>query len=158
MVCLSVIVVGCRCCPQKIGIFRDLQVQASREWHKTVKIGEKLTHDIRGSLHTSQNSHLLLYPSLWLLALGLSSHFCHCFLYNLLLRSTLVSNFFEKWLQDFVSFGNPCMCACTCFSRSMRAINNDFCMPRLFATPTEATQLCIMTGALMTAHAQGLYM
>ena len=61
----------------------------------------------RGSLHTS---HLLMYPSLWLLVPGLSSHFCHCFLYNQLLRSTLVSNIFgEKWLQDSVSFGNPCL-------------------------------------------------
>ena len=25
----------CRWCPQKTGIFRDLQVQASREWYKT---------------------------------------------------------------------------------------------------------------------------
>ena len=30
---------------------------------------------IRGSLHTSQISHLLLYPSLWLLVPGLSSQF-----------------------------------------------------------------------------------
>ena len=48
-----------------------------------------------------------LAPSLWLLVLGLSSHFCHYFLYNLLLRSALVSNIFGKWLQDFVSFRNP---------------------------------------------------
>ena len=60
----------------------------------------------RGSLHTSQVSHLLLYLSLWLLFPGLSSHFCYCFLYNLVLRSALVSNIFEKWLQDFECFGN----------------------------------------------------
>ena len=24
------------------------------------------------------------------------------------MRSALVSNIFEKWLQDFASFGNPC--------------------------------------------------
>ena len=40
---------------------------------------------------TSQISQLLLHPSLWLLVSGLSSHFCHYFPYNLLLRSTLVS-------------------------------------------------------------------
>ena len=34
-----------RChCPQKIGRFRDLQVQASRGWYKTVQLGEKLTY------------------------------------------------------------------------------------------------------------------
>ena len=38
---------------------------------------------------------------------GLNSHFYHCFLYNLFLRSALVSNIFGKWLQDFASFGNP---------------------------------------------------
>ena len=40
-------------------------------------IGHMLLHCyiIRGSLHTSQISHLLLYPSLWLLLSGLSSQF-----------------------------------------------------------------------------------
>ena len=33
----------CRCCSQKTGIFQHLQLQVSREWHMTVKIGEKLT-------------------------------------------------------------------------------------------------------------------
>ena len=28
----------------------------------------------------------------------------HCFLYNLLLRPTLMGNFYRKWLQDFTSF------------------------------------------------------
>ena len=37
-------------------------------------------------------------------------------------------------------------------ARSKNAINHDFCTPCLFATPTEATQLCIKT-----AHAQALY-
>ena len=69
-----------------------------------------VTMHTRGSLHTSQISHLLLHPSLRLLVPGLSSHFCHCFLYNLLLRYVaLVGNILEKWLQDFVSFGNPCI-------------------------------------------------
>ena len=62
---------------------------------------------VKGSLRTSQISHLLLYPSLWLLVPGLSSQFCHYFLYNLLLMSAVVGNIFEKRLQDFVSFGNP---------------------------------------------------
>ena len=48
----------------------------------------------RGSLHTSQVSNLLLYPSLWLLVPEQSSHFSHCFLYNLLLRSALVSVYY----------------------------------------------------------------
>ena len=43
----------------------------------------------------------------WLLVHGLSSQFGHCSLYNLLLRSALVSNIIGKWLQDFISFGNP---------------------------------------------------
>ena len=37
----------CRCCcrcPQKIRIFQDLLVQASRGWYKTVKLSEKLTY------------------------------------------------------------------------------------------------------------------
>ena len=53
-------------------------------------------------------------PSLWLLVPELSSLFCHCFLYNLLLRSALVSNIFGKWLQDFVSFRNPCETLANC--------------------------------------------
>ena len=40
---LSVCRSRCRC-PQKIRIFRDLQVQASRGWYKTVKLGKKLTY------------------------------------------------------------------------------------------------------------------
>ena len=31
------------------------------------------------------------------------------FLYTLLLMSAVVGNIFEKWLQNFVSFGNPCI-------------------------------------------------
>ena len=54
-----------------------------------------------GSLHTGQISHLLLYPSLWLLVLGLSSHICYCFLYNLLLRSVLASDYWPV-----ISLGN----------------------------------------------------
>ena len=65
------------------------------------------THIIMGSLHSSQINHLLLYPSLWLLVPGLSSHFHYCFLYNHFLRSTLVNNIFEKWLQDFEHLENP---------------------------------------------------
>ena len=64
--------------------------------------------------HSSQISHLLLYPSLWLPVLGLSSHFHHCLFCNLLLTSALVGNIFEKWLQDFVSFGNSCNRTSTC--------------------------------------------
>ena len=51
----------------------------------------------RVSLHTSQT----------LLAIWLGSHICHCFLYNLLLKSALVSDILGKWLQDFLSFRNP---------------------------------------------------
>ena len=57
--------------------------------------------------HYSQITHLLLYPSFWLLLSGLSSHY---FPYNLPLLSTVEGNIFEKWLQGFVSFGNPCFC------------------------------------------------
>ena len=52
---------------------------------------DKMGDSSRGSPHTSQISHLLLYPSLWLLVPGLSSQFCHTFLYNLLLRTPLAS-------------------------------------------------------------------
>ena len=45
VISLSVCRCCCRCCYcyclQKIGIFRDLQLPASHEWHKTVKIGKK---------------------------------------------------------------------------------------------------------------------
>ena len=36
-----------------------------------------MCNSTRGSLHTSQISHLLKYPSLWLAILGLSSHFAN---------------------------------------------------------------------------------
>ena len=57
----------------------------------------------KGSLHTSQISHLLLYLHFanWLLVPESSSHFCRCFLYNLLLRSALVSTIVGKWPKDF---------------------------------------------------------
>ena len=79
---------------------------------KTAQTTLPLEHTLysRDSLNASQISHLLVYPSLRQLVPGLSSPFCNRFLYNLFLRSAasaLVSNIFGKWLQDFVSFGNP---------------------------------------------------
>ncbi len=68
---------------------------------------------VRGSLHTSQISHLLLYPLLWLLVPGLSSHFL---LYNLLLTLLLVGNIFEKWLQKFCKLWEP---LCIIFARQI---------------------------------------
>ena len=47
----------------------------------------------RGSLHTGQISHLLLYPSLWLLVPGYYT--CHYFLYDLLLMSAVVGSIVE---------------------------------------------------------------
>ena len=41
---ISLSVCCCRCCPQKTGIFWDLQVQASREWHKTQNRQKKLAY------------------------------------------------------------------------------------------------------------------
>ena len=53
----------------------------------------------------------VLYPSLWLPVPGLSSQFFAIISYAtyLLLRSAMISNIFGKWVQDFVSFGNPCV-------------------------------------------------
>jgi hypothetical protein len=62
---------------------------------------------LRGSPHTSQISHLLLYPSLWLLVPGLSSQFCHYFLYNLLLRAALVSNIWGEMATRFCKLREP---------------------------------------------------
>ena len=64
----------------------------------------------RGSPHTSQISHLLLYPSLWLLVPGLSSHSsCNCFFNNLLVISAVVGNdiIVEKRLKDFCKHQEP---------------------------------------------------
>ena len=62
----------------------------------------------RGSPHTSQISHLILYPSLWLLVPGLSSQFFAIISYTTgFLMSAMVGNIFEKWLLDVVTFGNP---------------------------------------------------
>ena len=44
-----------------------------------------------GSPHTSQISHLLLYPSLWLLVPRLSSQLCHCFLIQLAFEWSAIS-------------------------------------------------------------------
>ena len=81
-------------------------------WPNEKRARGALHYITRGSLCTSQISHLLLYPSLRLVVPGLSGHFHYYFLYNLLLRATLVGNIFEKWLQDFVRFGNPWSPAC----------------------------------------------
>ena len=60
---------------------------------------------MQGFSSTSQISHLLLCPSLWLLVPGLCSHFHYC---NIHLRSGLVSIIFEMRIQYFVCFVNPC--------------------------------------------------
>ena len=68
------------------------------------------THTCRGCLYTSQISHLLLYPSLWLLALDwvaifAIASFTACFL-NLVISWEMA--------QNFVSFRNPWhVCTCT---------------------------------------------
>ena len=61
---------------------------------------------------------LILYPSLWLLVPGLDSQILfHCFLYNVLaFISVVMSIIFEKWLQDFVTFGNPCILCTSSFN------------------------------------------
>ena len=67
---------------------------------------EKYLHSTcSGSPHTSQSSHFY-YPSLWLLVPGLSSYTTG-FRY----QQWLYSSIFQKWLQDFVTFGNPCTCS-----------------------------------------------
>ena len=69
--------------------------------------------DVQGVPYTLakfQISNLLLYPSLWLLVPGLSIHFFHCFLYNLLLRSALVSNIFGDMATRFCMLQEP-LCA-----------------------------------------------
>ena len=81
-----------------------------RSIHKYCTMNRSRMHANPGvpELRTSQISHLLLvlYPSLWLLVLGLSSHFFTiASFYNQLLRSALVKNW--KWLLDFISFENP---------------------------------------------------
>ena len=61
----------------------------------------------RGIIHTGSlhSSHLLLYPSLWLLVPGLSGHFCHFFFKTLAFElSSIVT---RKWLPDFVCFRKP---------------------------------------------------
>ena len=75
-------------------------------------LSSHISHSLyRGSLHTSQISHLLQYPSLWLLALGLCSHFFFQLFHiqPTFEVSALVGNILEKWLHDFVCFGNPCL-------------------------------------------------
>ena len=64
-------------------------------------------HKVSGSPHSNQISHLLLYPSFCLQKSEVSSHFYHyqqsllrCFL-------LLISNITEKWLEHFMSLGNP---------------------------------------------------
>ena len=67
--CARVNVIGlsvCRC-TQKIRIFRDLQVQATCEWHKTVKIGKKLTYIVHTcfSQPASMTNHDFYTPHLF---------------------------------------------------------------------------------------------
>ena len=54
------------------------------------------------------SNDLLLYPSLWLLVPGLSSHFCHCFLHTpASAMNTGQQYLWEMAIQEFISFGNP---------------------------------------------------
>ena len=59
----------------------------------------------RGSLHTSQISHLLLYPSLWLLVPGLSSQFLPLYAIQTAFN---VRIFLRNGYKIFASFGNLC--------------------------------------------------
>ena len=52
-------------------------------------------YNIRGSLHTGQISHLLLYPSLWLLVPGSSSQFLP--LFHLQLGFEIISVQYYLW-------------------------------------------------------------
>ena len=56
----------------------------------------------KGSPHTSQSSRFVPFLSLWLLLPGLSNQF-----YNLVVRSTPVSNTGENWLQILNALGTP---------------------------------------------------
>ena len=85
-----------------------------------------------GSPHSSQNSHLLLYPSLWLQIPEVSSHFYHY--QRLWLRYFLlfISSIAEKRLEPFMSFGNLCVHAYThvhaytCTCTYMYTFRSDF--------------------------------
>ena len=65
------------------------------------------THIIMGSLHSSQISHLLLYPSLWLLVPGLSSHFHYCFLYNHFFKVNAGQQYLWKMATRFWTLRKP---------------------------------------------------
>ena len=58
----------------------------------------------RGFLHTS---HLLLYPPLWLLVLGLSSQYLPLLTINHLLEVVSISLRNCYMIKFFVTFGNP---------------------------------------------------
>ena len=81
-----------------------------RNWYDRRTTYGSRTALYSGSPHTSQISHLLLYPSLWLQKSERSSHFYHyqqSLLWYVLL---LISNIAEKWLEHFLSLGNPWQC------------------------------------------------
>ena len=76
----------------------------------------------RGSPHTSQNSHLLLHPSLWLLVPGLSSHFLHYILCTLYIQP---AQHLIEMATRFCKLQEPlyvrtCTCTCTLYVQYIR--------------------------------------
>ena len=101
---------------QSSSIGEEPRYYTSLDWYRVVWKGKQRSQichahvyvPLRGSPHTSQISHLLPYPSLWLLVPGLNSQLLPLFPIQLAFISAVVGNIFQKWLQDFVTFGNPC--------------------------------------------------
>ena len=63
-----------------------------------------------GSPTSHQISQWLRCSPPWLLMSGPSSHFFYYSVYNLLLSEASVTAIVSKWLQDFKSLGNHCIC------------------------------------------------
>ena len=90
----------------------------------------------QGSLHTSQISHLLLYPSLWLLVSGLSSQFCHYFLYNLLIR-------FCKLWEPLAHLPQECACAQCTQLRNAHQYHHVMCSCQISRDKTKVKNLLV---------------
>ena len=69
---------------------------------------EILKESFRGSPHSSQIIYLLMCLLLWLQRPERSCHFYHYNVYNIdRCILLLISNIDDKWLEHYVSFGNP---------------------------------------------------
>ena len=97
--------------------------------HEWLYASHPLDTYCRGSLHTSQISHLLLYPSLWLLVPGLSSHFV-IVSFTTFFKANTGQQYPQKMATGFLMPWEPLLLSLCTFPKFTDACVTDTGMPK----------------------------